>query len=381
MANFVVSVEKIQVTLTAAGSTTNNLSKSQDEAKCVPFYTHKFTVDTSDFRDNNSVRLTMVDNSGTPAVQTDWEPDGTTGTIVLEIFVVEFGSNVTIQTGLVNLTSFSAVDTITAVTLANSFIHFTMDAVDNANEGDDWNEACVQASFNSTTEVAFERRGSQANPDWDIRYYVVESDGTDFTTEYVEFSWDADEQGPVTAGTITAVTLAKAFLICTYESSESSDDALQALVNFALTTTTALTFYRNHGSTPNDTGTTGIWVVKTSGTEFSVERVAADVDDGSSISFTETITEIDQAKAIILHSQGEQAAAMPISSETSGSTISNIIHSLVFTSDTEVTLARLSGTSVSGSNNIVRFEVVEFELEVAAAATVSNHRFPHRIAA
>ena len=113
MANFVVSVEKIQVTLTEAGGTTRNLTKSQDEAKCVPFYTAKFTSGSSDIRHNNAVSLTMVDNSGTPAVQVDWFPLTTTGTIVLEIFVVEFGSNVTIQTGLVNLTDTGSTGTDT----------------------------------------------------------------------------------------------------------------------------------------------------------------------------------------------------------------------------------------------------------------------------
>ncbi len=364
MANFVVSVEKIQATLTAAGSTTVDLSKSQDEAKCVPFYTHKFTVDGSDVRHNNAASLTMVDNSGTPAVQVDWFPIATTGTIVLEIFVVEFGSNITIQTGLINFTDAGStgVDTITAVVLDNSFIHFTAEAVGTTN--DDFEDACCQASFNSTTQVQFERL-NVGPPEWDIRYYVVESDGTDFTTEYVEDSWTSSETGPTVAGTITAVTLAKAFLICTYESGDAGDDARESIVNHALTSTTELTWYRNHDGTPAGDGTIGVWVVSTTGTEFSVERVAADVDDATNTTFTETITEIDQTKAILLHSHGQMAAAHPISSEASGLPVDNMMNSLVFASDTSVTLSRLDTADISGANNIVRFEVVEFELESA----------------
>ncbi len=373
MANFVVSVEHVQATLTAAGQTTVNLSKGQDEDQCVPFYTHKFTVDGSDNRHNNAASLTMVDNGGTPAVQVDWFPISTSGTIVLEIFVVEYGSNVKIQTGLVSLTDAGSTgtDTITEVVLDNAFIHFTMEAVGSAN--DDFEDACIQASFNSTTEVQFERH-NVGPPEWDIRYYVVESDGTDFTTEYVEASWAITEKGPA-AHSIDAVTLAKAFLICTYQVDEAQDDARDAIVNFALTTTTELTFYRDGGFNPSAVGTFGVWVVKTSGTEFSVQRIVADVDDGSSTTFTEEINEVDSDdKAIILHSQGELAAAFPMSNVRDGNLVDNLTHSLVFTSDTEVTLSRLDQTAIESDSggDVIRFEVVEFELE-AAGGVIDLH--------
>ena len=369
MANFVVSVEKVQTTFTVGGVNTVNLSKSQDETQCVPFYTMRFTADQTNNRTAQFCRLVMIDNGGTPAVQVHWTPSGATiGDITVDIFVVEYGSNVTVQSGTTAVTGTSATQAITAVTLANAFIVTTQDWNDGASSSADWEDSFMQASFNSTIEIAFERRAG-GHPDWDVTWYVVESDGTDFTTEYVEFSWSGTDQGPTTAGTITAVTLAKAFLICTYECDEIDDDMDNAIVNMALTATTTLTWYRNHGGSPTQTGTIGVWVVKTSGTEFSVERFAKDVNGATTN--TQAITAIDQAKAILISNQNVAGGCWPINSYTATNVIDNLQHSLIFTSTTEVTLQRFFTDTLDGTNNNVRFEVVEFELIVAGAASLT----------
>ena len=359
MANFVVSVEKIQTTFTAAGTNTVNLSKSQAEAKCVPFYTMRFTATGNDNRSQNAVKITMIDNGGTPAAQVEWNPVGNpAGDITVDIFVVEFGANVTVQSATLSLTGASAAATITSVTQANSFITFTQQA---SGGGDDWEDSLCQARFNSDTEIQFERPGL-GNPDWDIRWYVVTSDGTDFTTEYIEDSWTTTEVGPTNL-TITSVTQTKAFLICTQETDENDDDMLNAATNQAITADTTLTWYRNHAATPHEAGTLGTWVVKTTGTEFSVQRFATDVDAATST--TQAITAIDQTKAIIVANQNMAYSSWPITSSIGGNDIEKWQHSLVFSSDSEVTLQRRLETAIDGSNNNIRFEVVEFELEAA----------------
>ncbi len=278
-------------------------------------------------------------------------------TIIIDIFIVEFHTNVTIQTGVTSITGTSATATITAVTLANSFIVHSQEA--HVGNTDSFNRACIQASFNSTTQIALERRDG-GNPDWDVSWFVVESDDDDFATEYIEDSWDTAETGP-TAITITAVTLANAFIVCTYEKDENDDDMLDSICNMALTTTTALTWYRNSGTTPGGTGTIGVWVVTAAGTEFNVERFSTDVG-AAATSTTQAITEIDQAKAILVSSQNSGFCTWPINSATDGNDVEDWQHTLAFSSNTEVTLQRRANATIDGSNNDIRFEVVEFEL-------------------
>ncbi len=376
MANFVKSVERITTSFTADGTTTVDLGKGQDETQCVPFITCRNTgTGVNDSFGNRGVRAIAVDNSGTAAIQFDFNADGTVNTVTVECFVVEYGSNVTIQTGGFDLTDTGStgVATITAVVLANSFITFTQEA--SAGTSDDFGDSYIQAGFNSTTQIQLERRIG-GGPDWNIRWYVIESDGTDFTTEYIEHDWTSDETAPTAA--ITSVTTTKAFLVCSYEASEPSDDPSDAHYNHVITSATVLTSHGEAGNTI-PACTSGIWVVKTTGTEFSVQRF--DTLVSTSASTTETITEIDQDKAIILGSSNLGILqGLPQLGGTAGE--GNDLHNqtLIFSSDTQVTCQRASADDPTGTNN-TRYEVVEFELEAAAAGVLNLVMAPYGPAA
>lgn len=363
MAAFVKSVESVQTTFTASGTNTVNLSKSQDETQCWPIHTLRFTADHANGPVSGcAVRCVMIDNAGTPAVEVHWTPgtQSPVGQILVEIYVVEFGSNITVQSGTVSLTGTSVTDTITSVTQGNSFIAFSQDAT-TANDAQNWNDFFVQARFNSNTEVQFERRASGL-PDFDITYYVIESDGTDFTTQYIEDTMGSSEQGPTNI-TISSVDISKSFIVGTYESAEPQAHLRHADANLALTSSTALTEYRNHGVTVDQEITFGVWVVECPGSEFSVQRFATNVN--GQLTTTQAITTIDQDKSVIISSQNIGSGCWPITSATGGTTVTDYMHTLVFSADNEVTLQRRNNTTIFGSNTNIRYEVVEFELESA----------------
>jgi len=221
MAAFVKSVEHFTHSYgTTAGVTSNtvNLTKGQDETKCVPFYTAHTTGSGTNLRNNDFFACEMIDNSGTPAVKIHRNAATTVSDKDLSVYVVEFGSNVTVQQGSVDITGITVSDTITAIVEANSFAVFSQ-FISGSQQSALFGEAMVRCFFGSTTSIDFDRELSN-NIDWTIHWYVVESDGTDFLTEYVEDSWTGSETGPTNLTLSNAITLEDAFVINSHTSSD-----------------------------------------------------------------------------------------------------------------------------------------------------------------
>ena len=363
MPAFVKSVEHISTsfdTTTGAVSTTVNLSKGQDETKCVPFNSIRTTTGGTELRENEWVACEMIDNAGTPAVKTHRNANTTASAIQVEIFVVEFGANVTVQQGSVALTGLTASAALTAIVLNNSFCHIQQ--VNTVDPGSDaWRDTLVQARFSSTTQVDFDRR--RADPkDWTIYWYVVESDGIDFLTEYVTFSWaSADTTSSRTLS--NAVTLANAFVISTYESLDPSDNMLENIINVELTTTTNLE-WRRDGGTPAAVGTLGAWVVRTDSNGAAVQRFSVDL--AAATTNDQSITAIDQAKAIIVSSNHAGGGAWGVDGTDDGLNVEEHQNTMTFFNDTTVRLQQQNAEAATGGSSRFRFEVIEFELESAA---------------
>ena len=362
MAAFVKSVERFTTAFPASTqlqTNTINLTKGQDETKCVPFYTKRLTGSSGDTRPDNAVSVEMIDNGGTPAarVRRQCTRIGPNSAVV-EVTIVEFESTVTVQQGNTSLTDLTATATITSVNQGNAFVTFTQHSLTDS-AVDDWDDTLIQARFNSNTQIQFDRRAA-GDPDWEVYWYVVESNGTDFQTEYVEYSWASGETGPTNRTLSNSVTLANSFLICSYESAEISDDMRDATVNFALTGTTTLTFYRNHGGSPSGTGTMGVWVVRSDSNGCTVQRLATDVDGQTTTN--QTITTVDLAATAIIPSQNVGLGEWPINSDTGGNDIHDLQTTIVPTTSTNVALTRQALTTVQGSNNFIRYEVVYFSI-------------------
>lgn len=363
MAAFVKSVEHVTTTFNTSQSpvsNTINLSKGQDETKCVPYFTARATTSGADERDNDFFGAEMIDNAGTPAVRVHRDGAGvSTGSRFLDIFVVEFGDNVTVKQGTSSLTTTSSNAALSpAIVLANSFCVFSQVAIGGGGGGDDWNDACVQASFSSTTQVDFERRAG-GNADWTIYWYVVESDGIDFLTEYVTFSWAGSDQ--TSARTLTnTVTLANAFVMNSWESSEPSDDQRDALCNVELTGTTTLTWFRDSSGVA-ETGTLGCWVVRTDTAGAGVQRVADDL--AASTTNDTDITAIDEARSIIVNSGMASGGGWGVDQSTAGANVEDRTNSLSFL-DSDTVRAQQQQAEAANGVGLFRYEVIEFELEV-----------------
>ena len=364
---FVVSVEQVTATFdTTAGATsqTVNLSKGQDETKCAAWYTCRATAAGSDIKANDFFACEMIDNGGTPAVRVHRHALAATTVSerVVEVFVVEFSAAVTVQQGSVSLTGTTVSDTISSITQTNAFAIFGQ-VNRSTSSGDDFDDAFIQCKFASDTSIQFDRRAG-GTPDWDIYYYVIESNGTDFTTEYVEDSWTTNETGPTNL-TISAVTLANSFVIPTYETSEGADDMLDGICNVALTGTTTLTWYRDSGTTPNATGTIGAWVVSSDSSGCEVQRFA--IDRGSGTTDDTTITEVVEANSVIISSNYIGGGAWSIDNTTGGANFEDRVNTLTFTSSTNVR-AQQQTTEASGGTGKMRFEVVEFITGISVSA-------------
>ncbi len=360
MAAFVKSVERVTVSFTnTSGSNTQTvaLTKGQDPDQCVPLSTIlRFTGAGQDQRANNCVGVDIYDNAGTATVDVNRTITSSGGWADVEICVVEFADTVTVQKGTASLTGTSATATITAVNQDNAFAIVTAEA-QTTGSGDDFNDYYIQAKFNSNTQLGFTRRAS-GNPDWDIYWYVVESNGTDFQTEYLEINGGQVETGPTNVSLTNSVNLDHSFIICSYESSEVSDDQRDATWSFALTGTTTLTYYRNNGSFPSAEATFGIWVVRSDSDGCNVQRFATDVDGQTTTNQAITSVDTDFAAIAVGHTAGQ--GVWPINSSTNGTDNYRYQSTITITSATNVALQRFSQTSVAGSNNFIRYEVVEF---------------------
>ena len=362
------STENFQTTFNPSGTglhtNTVNLTKGQDETNCAAFVTLRHTnAAQNDTRISNAVGVEFFDNAGTPACRVHWNSgtDTSPGDLLVDVFVLEGGADLTIEQDTISLTSTSATATVSAVTLTKACVAHTQ-AGTGTSSGDDFNDFMLQMRFNSTTQIQVERRAS-GSPDWTVYAYTMSSSVWD--TEYVEWSSFSADQGPINNTLSNSVTLANAFIIATYETQESSDDMRDGVWNHALTGTTTLTSYRNHGSVPAADATIGVWVVRATSSEFTVQRFATDVD--GQLTTNQTITAVDLDKAIIIDSGNVGSHGWPINSNTTGSNVHDYQSTIVLTSTTNAQIQRQSDTAISGNNNNIRYEIVEWELEAAGA--------------
>ena len=93
----------------------------------------------------------------------------------------------------------------------------------------------------------------------------------------------------------------------------------------------------------------------------NVQRFATDVD--GQLVTNQTISSVDLDRAVIIPSGHCTQGFWPISSSTSGSVTDPYLHTLIFTSATNVQLERRANTGITGSNNFFRYEVLAFAEE------------------
>lgn len=351
MANFVKSVEYLEITLTGSAAVSANLGKGQAIADCVPFYTVNCNASVGNQIADRYVEVFFESGPNRVTAQRD----GANGTVIVGVFVVEFDTSiVTVQQGTWTMSSTNnTTETITAVTQTKAFI---LIAYRDTSTFGDWARAEIKVQFDSDTVLGFDK--VTAGGVVTGRYYVVSTAGTDFSVQHITISpASADETA---TASITSVTLAETFVINTYQTDHAGNDVLNGAwcVDLsAQTTVRARRAFDSFGGSPGaavDAAVIETQIVSAGGPEFSVER--NECDWGDSLTEAVTITSIDQAKAIVV-AGGHQGVMN--STELTGGEIDGNYAILDFTADTTVTGTRGVNTDPDGTT---AFEVVEFVL-------------------
>ncbi len=364
MAAFVKSVEEVTVSFTSTAGLqlqTAALTKSQDPAKCVPFITARFTSTGSPrVTRNNLVSVEIVDDGGTPTVEARRNGSGTVGAMTCVIYIVEFADAVTVQKGTLTKSGTSATAAISSVNQGNSFLAFNYHA-GAGSAGASAEVATALGFFASNTQIEF-NRAFRTDYDLEIAWYVVESNGTDFNVEYIEYNYGSSETGPTNVALSNSVSLGNSFIVPNFELFDYTDRVRDWAFNWALTGTSQITFYRNSG-TPNRSGTAGVFVVRSNAAGVNTQRL--DTDVGSTPTTNETVTAVDTDKAVLI--AGGHVSSFSTFSPTSdiaGNDLWRHSTTLDLTSTTNVQLQRNS-QDLAGPNNIARYELVEFEIDTA----------------
>jgi len=355
----IVSVERIQLTLTSAASDNQPLTLGQTIANCVPFYSVKGVTGES-FADININDFVEVTFSGSSVYATR---TGTVGTMVVDVYVVEFDPSfvkvqqysLDIPSGTSNTQAITAVSATTA-----AFLIYTYLATDVT---DDKNDGLTKVKFNSTSQVQVDRGAAGGTIEGTL--YVVEAlgAGPDFSVQHYELTVGNPEY--TTQVVSPSVTLALSFIMGSHLTSAGDDAAEQASIKAWLSSVAELRIERI-SSTPASTCTAACQVVSLdSDADNTVQHgefsfIAQDPSENYA-----SLTTIDVTRAIAI------VQPFPTGGSGSGAGTNNWAESYV-------------GTYLSGTNTIygerfadygatctARWSVIEWK-EAAAGAAVGS---------
>ncbi len=218
MSNFIESIERID-TLLDTSQVTTNLAAGTLMENCVPFSSWYRSVADSGL-DNfgaNLIDLFFVDNSGNDALRA--QRSGNFDDIDIATYVVEFGSDCTVQQIDVTLTG--VTDDITISTLGDidktfCVFYYTRDGGDI----DAFDSAAVSWHIVDSTTVRL-TRGANADGTVYGTLYVVEDTGTNFDVQHGD---SALTQGVSNSDVITSVDMGSTFLIASSYNTRGNDD-------------------------------------------------------------------------------------------------------------------------------------------------------------
>ena len=222
MASFIKSVERVTIALDDATNSSSNLTKSQTIADCVLFCSSE--TDAADIVDGLTFDLKL--ESGTP--------DKVTATVdtsrydhVINVWVVEFDTTlVEVTEYAISRTTTDSSDWATDITASGlgatteAFIVGPYATCDNSSDNGDNNY--LGARFTSTTNVQITAGDPANTSDRTGRFWVVAAQNSEFVVEHV--SQVMSSTSPVDVD-VNAVTLARAMILYTYETSNARDDA------------------------------------------------------------------------------------------------------------------------------------------------------------
>ena len=363
MAQIYASVEHVTLTITdAGGSASANLTKGQDETKCVPFYSVRVVADVDDQHNDRLPRVYFDDNAGTARVNAELPYGTDADDVVVEIFVVEFDSAyVKVQqvdysafTGASLTPTFTSVSAQSAAFILNSYVWDP----DGQTSLDDFNDVAVQCRFDgaSTSQALLSRRASGGTINGTL--YVVEALDGEFSVQHSEIDVTTATDYSGTA-TVSSVTGSKTFLVHSYESSENADDMRDAAWIADLQDSTTVRVRRSTVLTPSATATHSVATVTCGASEWDVQRGEVDV---TATSTTESITAIDQSRTCIVTQSGGTSGASSASTGrtlyTVGGIIDDAMTAVDFSANDTLRFQRFS--VATATTTLVGYEVVQF---------------------
>jgi hypothetical protein len=354
----VVSVERVTIDWDATSEpVTQNLSKSQTYTKCVPFFTKRLVSGslTDDWRER-TMKVEMIDNAGTPAVRVTASGKSSANDHRIEVYVVEFSSDITVQQVDADIADTSSSNNITIADVtaqANAFFMYSYQythgsAQDRADYG------CVRPIWNgaSTTSVTVERTGTVGTIDGML--YVVSCANSEFSVQHRDISVVATDE--LTNDTISAVPTATSFLLTHFRSSEAEDDPLDWSFVADLSSTTNVRVRRSIAGASNAAGNVGVQVVTCSGGQWDVQR--GDFTTTSNLTATTTFSAVDLTRSFVKTGTHEAGLnSLGTSDLAAGTIVDEVGPSAYLSANNTITWTR---ESVSETGNTIPWEVIQF---------------------
>jgi hypothetical protein len=358
LTSIVQSTERVTIDWDATSEpVTQNLSKGQDETRCVPFFTKRLVSGslTDDFRER-TMKVEMIDNAGTPAVRVTASGKSSANDHRIEVYVVEFVPGIGVQQVDADIadTNSSANITITDVGAQTDafFLYSYQYTHGSAQDRPDY--ACVRPVWNgaSTTSVTIERTGSTGTIDGML--YVVSCENSEFSVQHRDISVAATDE--LTNDTITASPMATTFLLTHFRSSEAEDDPLDWSFVADLSTTTNVRVRRSIAGASNAAANVGVQVVTAQGGQWSVQR--GDFTTTSNLTEQTVISAVDLTRAFVKTGTHESGLnSLGTSDLTAGTIIDEVGPAAYLSATNTITWVR---ESVSETGNTIPYEVIQF---------------------
>ena len=281
-AAWVKSVEYVEITLADTVTTSStNLTKGQNTASCVPFAS-EMAAGTDDQYERSFTDLFFQ----TGPTRVTAQRDEGVGTVTVGVYVVEFDPTyVNVQQGIFAIpnattSSTSGISTVTLTKAALVFYHRQSSFLF-------YSDLTVAGWFSSASLLSWQRSSGNANING--HYYVFEAKNSEFSVQAVSFSI-ADAVSSNSAP-ITAVDLAKTFVIASHRAESGNNDNDDSQIGVFLSNATTLTAQRQWQSAPpppNNTITDIRAFVVTVGDGVTVQRgtlsyAAADLQQTAAI--------------------------------------------------------------------------------------------------
>lgn len=360
------SIEHVTVVMGTNTLVQQDLTAGQDETACIPIISCYITTGSGDNYDWLMPDVYFDDNAGTARLNVQ-RKTGTDG-LVVQVSIWELDTTkVNVQQGTISLsdTQTNNTATITAVTLAKAFAFHTMrEGTTQSADPNGTDDYVTDIAFNSTTQIQVTREhGLGSMGDLTGHYYIVECIGTEFAVQTASPSLALSATSA--NATITAVDLAKTFLITGLQPAEGGPAARDMAAWAHLSSTTNVNLSRDGGGTISGAITSTIFVVECANTEWDVQRFQPNFTSSETTDNTTITATVIADTAIIPGAPGH----VPVNHQND---TLNREDGMVILDQTTTTNVRVRRNATNSDAGYYKFEVVEFEIDAAGGGRIMS---------